>query len=77
MNNTDSKIDQVSSDRLDAATNQNFTSWQQFFGPQEVNGDNFTTVVSENLMALFLQSLITDIATIRPSQPPLRYLFIG
>jgi Peptidase family S41 len=36
----------VSSDRIDAATNRNFSSWQQFFGPQQLNGDNFTTVVS-------------------------------
>lgn len=39
----------VSSDRINAATNQNFTSWQQFFGPQQLNGDNFTTVVSSLL----------------------------
>jgi Peptidase family S41 len=36
----------VSSNRIDASTNQNFTSWQQFFGPQQLNGDSFTTVVS-------------------------------
>ena len=39
----------VSSDRIDASTNQNFSSWQQFFGPQQLNGDAFTTTVSQLL----------------------------
>ena len=36
----------VASDCLNAATNDNFTSWQDFYGPQEYNGDTFTTSVS-------------------------------
>jgi len=36
----------LATDRLDADTNQNFTSWQEFFGPNEFDGDSFTTTVS-------------------------------
>ena len=35
----------LASDRLNADTNQNFTSWAEFFGPNEFDGDSFTTVV--------------------------------
>lgn len=36
----------LATDRLDADTNQNFTSWAEFFGPHEFDGDSFTTTVS-------------------------------
>lgn len=39
----------VSTDRLNAATGQNFTSWGEFFGPHQYNGDYFTTVQRENI----------------------------
>ena len=32
-------------DRLNAATDENFTSWHEFYGPHQFDGDNFTTVV--------------------------------
>ena len=35
----------VATDLINANTNQNFTSWAEFFGPHLYNGDNFTTVV--------------------------------
>ena len=39
----------VATDRLNAETNQNFTSWGEFFGPHYYNGDTFTTVQRENI----------------------------
>ena len=36
----------MASDRINAETSQNFTSWAEFYGPHLFNGDNFTTVVS-------------------------------
>ena len=41
--------DWVSTDRLNAETGQNFTSWAEFFGPHQYNGDYFTTVERENI----------------------------
>ena len=41
--------DWVATDRLDANTGQNFTSWVEFFGPHRYNGDTFTTVERENI----------------------------
>ncbi|KAF7508487.1 hypothetical protein GJ744_009200 [Endocarpon pusillum] len=35
--------DWVATDRLNADTGQNFTSWGEFFGPRLYNGDYFTT----------------------------------
>ena len=35
----------VATDRLDAETGENFTSWGQFFGPHPDHGDFFTTTV--------------------------------
>jgi hypothetical protein len=35
----------VATDRLNAETNQNFTTWAEFFGPHLYDGDNFTTTV--------------------------------
>jgi len=32
--------------RLNADTNQNFTSWNEFYGPHVFNGDSFTTTAS-------------------------------
>lgn len=39
----------VATARIDTETSQNFTSWGQFFGPHEFNGDTFTTVERENI----------------------------
>jgi len=39
----------VSTDRLNAETGSNFTSWGEFFGPHDYNGDSFTTVQRENI----------------------------
>lgn len=36
----------VVTDRINADTNRNFTSWEEFFGPNSYNGDNFTNIVS-------------------------------
>ena len=36
----------VATDRLNANTNENFTTWAEFFGPHLYDGDNFTTTVS-------------------------------
>lgn len=36
----------VVTDRLDASTGQNFSSWADFFGPQAQNNDFFTNIVS-------------------------------
>ena len=44
-----SASDFVSTDRLNAETGRNFTSWAEFFGPHEYNGDSFTTVERENI----------------------------
>jgi hypothetical protein len=35
----------VATDLLNANTNQNFTTWAEFFGPNLYYGDNFTTTV--------------------------------
>lgn len=40
-----SASDWVATDRINTNTNQNFTSWGEFFGPHMYNGDNFTTTV--------------------------------
>jgi hypothetical protein len=37
--------DWVATSRLNAHTDQNFTSWGEFFGPHMFNGDYFTTTV--------------------------------
>lgn len=37
----------VVTDRINAATHQNFTSWAQFFGPNSsYSGDSYTSIVS-------------------------------
>jgi hypothetical protein len=36
----------VATDRINADTNENFTTWVEFFGPHLYDGDNFTTTVS-------------------------------
>lgn len=41
--------DWVATDRLNAQTGQNFTSWGEFFGPHVYNDDTFTTIQRENL----------------------------
>lgn len=37
----------IATPRLNAETNVNFTSWTEFYGPHEYNGDSFTTNVSQ------------------------------
>ena len=44
-----SASDWVVTDRLNANTGQNFTSWGEFFGPLQYNGDSFTNVERENI----------------------------
>jgi hypothetical protein len=39
----------VSTPRINADTGQTFTDWSEFFGPQALDGDNFTTVQRYNL----------------------------
>ncbi|KAA8566121.1 hypothetical protein MFRU_039g00620 [Monilinia fructicola] len=39
----------VVTDRINADTNRNFTSWEEFFGPNSYNGDNFTNIERYNL----------------------------
>jgi hypothetical protein len=36
----------MASDLINAETGQNFSSWEEFYGPHLFNGDNFTTIVS-------------------------------
>jgi len=50
LSSTDDRYDQlvdsewVATTRLNATTNQTFTSWPEFFGPSEIHGDYFTSV---------------------------------
>lgn len=37
----------IATPRLNAETNVNFTSWAEFYGPYEYNGDSFTTNVRQ------------------------------
>ncbi|KAF7956395.1 hypothetical protein EAE96_003736 [Botrytis aclada] len=39
----------VITNRINADTNRNFTNWQEFFGPNQYNGDNFTNVARYDL----------------------------
>jgi hypothetical protein len=41
--------------------NDNFTSWEDYFGPHERNGDNFTTVARWDLNNFFSDDLSMDI----------------
>lgn len=36
----------VVTDRINAERERNFTNWEEFFGPNLFNGDNFTNIVS-------------------------------
>ena len=47
-----SASDWTATDRLNAATGQNFTSFSEFFGPHADHGDLFTTVQRENLSSV-------------------------
>ena len=44
--NLESTNDWVITDRINPLTGQNFTTWEEFYGPLEANGDNFTNAVS-------------------------------
>ena len=37
----------VVTERLNADTNKNFTSWKEYFGPRQYNGDDFSLIVWE------------------------------
>lgn len=66
----------VATDRLNAVTNQNFTSWGEFFGPHPINGDTFTTVQRENISsAIFDENTLgIDIyGAARPAKSPQLY----
>lgn len=41
--------------------NDNFTSWEEYFGPNEHNGDNFTTVARWDLNNFFSDDLTLDV----------------
>lgn len=57
-----STSDWVATDLLDADTGDNFTSWEQLFGPHSYNGDSFTTVVCLGWVSfLVVDSLIMDL----------------
>ncbi|PMD46382.1 peptidase S41 family protein-like protein [Hyaloscypha variabilis F] len=50
----------LSADRIDASTNQNFTSWQQFFEGPQLNGDTFTSIQRYDLSNFLFDTLSTD-----------------
>ncbi|KUJ17685.1 uncharacterized protein LY89DRAFT_747417 [Mollisia scopiformis] len=50
----------VATDLINANTNQNFTSWAEFFGPHLYNGDNFTTVQRYNLSSILFDDAATN-----------------
>ncbi|KAE8446731.1 hypothetical protein EG329_011636 [Mollisiaceae sp. DMI_Dod_QoI] len=52
----------VATERIDANTSRTFDSWAEFFGPQEYNGDKFTTTQRYNLSnELFVEAAVGDI----------------
>lgn len=52
----------VATDRLNANTNQNFTTWAEFFGPHLYDGDNFTTTQRYNLSSyIFDEAAVDDV----------------
>jgi hypothetical protein len=52
----------VATERINANTNQTFASWAEFFGPQEDNGDEFTTTQRYNLSnTLFDEAAVGDL----------------
>ncbi|KAI9767093.1 MAG: hypothetical protein M1840_005882 [Geoglossum simile] len=55
----------VATDRLNANTGQNFTSWAEFFGPNFYDGDNFSTTQRYNL-----SSFTFDVAAIGEGDVP-------
>ncbi|KAL9109652.1 MAG: hypothetical protein Q9227_005689 [Pyrenula ochraceoflavens] len=48
-----SASDWVATDKLNANTGQNFSSWDEYFGPNEYNGDSFTTTQRYDLSNLY------------------------
>lgn len=44
-----------------SVNNDNFTSWEEYFGPHEHNGDNFTTVARWDLNNFFSDDLGLDV----------------
>ena len=47
-----SDSDWNSADRINADTGANFSSWGEFFGPHEYNGDTFTTTQRDNFSSV-------------------------
>jgi hypothetical protein len=50
----------VATDRLNAETNQNFTTWAKFYGPHLYDGDNFTTTVRSLSLKRFVVIIQAD-----------------
>lgn len=46
--------------RIDADTNDNFTSWDEFYGPHVYNGDSFTKTVSLTVDIELIRGLIVS-----------------
>ncbi|KAI9702997.1 MAG: hypothetical protein M1836_008211 [Candelina mexicana] len=66
----------VATDRLNAATNQNFTSWGELFGPHTYNGDSFTTVQRENISSAVFDEFALGIdifGAVEPADQPQFY----
>lgn len=66
----------VATDRLNAETGQNFTSWGELFGPVGINGDTFTRVQRDNISSSIFdqQALGIDIVGAAvPAESPQLY----
>ncbi len=66
----------VATDRLKAATNINFTSWGELFGPNQFNGDSFTTVQRENISSAVFDEYALGIdlyGAVEPADQPQFY----
>ena len=59
----------VATDRLNATTGQNFTSWAEFFGPHEYNSDLFTTLQRETISSSTFDYSALDIDIYRVMYP--------
>ncbi|KAI9709404.1 MAG: hypothetical protein M1812_007681 [Candelaria pacifica] len=66
----------VATDRLNAATGQNFSSWGELFGPHTYNGDSFTTVQRENISSSIFDEFALGIeifGAVEPADQPQYY----
>jgi hypothetical protein len=62
----------VATDRLNANTDQNFSSWAEFFGPHLYDGDDFTTTQRYNLT-----SFIFDVAAVDDEDEDISFAVYG